>query len=92
MIKLIISDMDGTLLHDDKSLPKEYPQLVNRLSEEGVIMGIASGRQYANLFQCFSDIAEKMLFISENGGLVAMGKEILYCEDFPKEEVHQLLK
>lgn len=92
MIKLVISDMDGSLLHNDKRLPKDYPKLVEELSEKGVIMGIASGRQYANLFQCFPQVADKMLFISDNGGLIAMGEEILYCEEFLKEQVCELLR
>ena len=49
MIKLIASDLDGTLLHGgEQSLSPRVLDLVHRLTERGVRFIAASGRQYDN--------------------------------------------
>lgn len=38
MVKLIATDMDGTLLDDKKRLPAEFPQLLKVLTERKVAL------------------------------------------------------
>lgn len=45
MIKLIATDLDGTLLKSDKSIPEGFMQAAERLMDAGVIFVAASGRQ-----------------------------------------------
>ena len=49
MIRLIVTDMDGTLLHDDKSMPDGTFALIDALHARGIHFAAASGRQYACL-------------------------------------------
>ncbi len=79
MIKFIASDLDGTLLDDEKRLPREIFGLIDALYERGVLFAPASGRQYANLRTLFAPVADKVLFICENGALVRYREEKLYC-------------
>ena len=55
MIKLIASDVDGTLLRggEDTPLPTALPELILRLKEKGIFFVAASGRQYPNLRRVF---------------------------------------
>ena len=47
MIKLVASDLDGTLLlHKAQSLPEEIFSLIRQLEELGIMFVAASGRQY----------------------------------------------
>ena len=46
MIKLILSDMDGTLLDDEAKLPAEFDAMMAKLKDRGVMFAPASGRQY----------------------------------------------
>ena len=46
MIKLILSDMDGTLLDDDGQVPEGFDAVIGQLRERGVIFAPCSGRQY----------------------------------------------
>ena len=39
MIRLIASDLDGTLLRTDKSLPESFGETFDELREEGYLMG-----------------------------------------------------
>ncbi|MBR7099666.1 MAG: HAD family phosphatase [Clostridia bacterium] len=80
MIKLIASDLDGTLLLPDGSLPEESLELIELLHQKGVIFCVASGRQYESLKRLFAPVADKVLFIAENGALVFYKGQQLFGE------------
>ncbi|MHC3467713.1 Cof-type HAD-IIB family hydrolase [Streptomyces sp. 7R007] len=69
-IRLIVTDMDGTLLDDAKRLPAGLWETLAELRRRGVLFSPASGRQYATLAREFADVAEGMVFIAENGTYV----------------------
>lgn len=70
MIRLIFSDMDGTLLDENGRLPAEFGDLYARLRERGILFAPASGRQYASLCKTFAPWREEMLFVAENGTMI----------------------
>ncbi|MFB7337706.1 Cof-type HAD-IIB family hydrolase [Streptomyces adustus] len=69
-IRLVVTDMDGTLLDDDKRVPDGLWEVLALLRERGVLFSPASGRQYATLAREFAEVAEGMVFIAENGTYV----------------------
>ncbi|QHC32411.1 Cof-type HAD-IIB family hydrolase [Streptomyces sp. HF10] len=69
-IRLIVTDMDGTLLDDDKRIPAGLWPMLAELRERGILFSPASGRQYATLARQFAEVAEGMVFIAENGTYV----------------------
>ncbi|MGY6019442.1 Cof-type HAD-IIB family hydrolase [Streptomyces spinosirectus] len=69
-IRLIVTDMDGTLLDDAKRIPPGLWDTLAELRRRGVLFSPASGRQYATLAREFDDVAEGMVFIAENGTYV----------------------
>ncbi len=78
MIKLIATDMDGTLLDSNNKINPEFYEVFEKLKEKDIIFAAASGRQYYNLVDRFEDIKDNMMFIAENGTFVMhKGKEIL---------------
>ena len=93
MIKLVASDLDGTLLlNGAQSLPKELFPLIRELKNLGILFVAASGRQYANMERLFAPVAEDMAYISENGGLAVQNGKVLYQDSFPKEFVLEVIK
>ena len=54
MIKLIFSDMDGTLLDENGKLPVEFADLMAKLKARNVAFCPASGRQYYSLADSFA--------------------------------------
>ncbi len=76
-IRLIATDMDGTLVDDQKQIHDELWPLVDELHARGITFCPASGRQYHNLVQEFEGVADELVFIAENGTyVVARGREI----------------
>lgn len=69
-IRLIVTDMDGTLLDDAKRIPDGLWPMLAELRRRGVLFSPASGRQYATLARQFAEVAEGMVFIAENGTYV----------------------
>jgi len=70
MIRLIASDMDGTLLDSRKRLPAGFLDAILKLKDQGVLFAVASGRQYAALRRDLEALVPYMYFICENGALV----------------------
>lgn len=81
MIKLIVTDIDGTLLPDGEDLIHPgYFDLIKKLSRHGIIFGAASGRQYASLRKLFYPVQDDLVYITENGAhVIYKGKELLYA-------------
>ncbi|MDD3885574.1 MAG: HAD family hydrolase [Victivallaceae bacterium] len=90
-IRLIAVDMDGTLLNDDKEVPAGFGGMVLRLYERGVRVVIASGRQYFNIVSMFPELADKLLFIAENGGLAFDGRKNIFANAIPRPTLRRVL-
>lgn len=70
MIKLIMSDMDGTLLDENGQLPQGFDDIIRQLREKGVLFAPCSGRQYYSLLETFKGYEDEFLFLAENGTMV----------------------
>lgn len=92
MIKLVASDLDGTLLLDGaQQLPGDIFPLIRRLKDMGILFVAASGRQYANMKNLFAPVLSDMAFICENGAMAIRGEEILYRDSFDSALVREIL-
>ena len=71
MIRLIASDIDGTLLQGDESTlrPALFGE-IRRLREKGILFCPASGRQYHSLRRLFAPVADELAYLCENGAAV----------------------
>ena len=56
MIKLIATDIDGTLVKDGSLLiDPEYMSVIDRLIDKGIIFVVCSGRQFSSEFKLFGN-------------------------------------
>lgn len=98
MIKLIASDIDGTLIpYDQQDLPRELFPLIRRLKAAGVLFCPASGRTYHSLRRLFAPVAENMCFLCENGAILyGPGEEgsapVLMKTTIPRREALDLAR
>lgn len=72
-LRLVVADMDGTLLDERGDVPAGLWPLVERMRAAGVVFAPASGRQHATLAHMFADLGDDLLVIAENGSYVARG-------------------
>lgn len=88
-IRLVATDMDGTLLNDRKELPADFIPWV--LAHPQIQVAIASGRQYATLYRDFQAIAHRLIFIAENGSFIFHQGEMIHCDPMETESVLRTL-
>ena len=70
MIKLIASDMDGTLLNSDHKIPKENIELIKFAQKNGIQFVVATGRAYYEALPALNGESIKCDVISFNGGII----------------------
>lgn len=77
MVKLVVSDMDGTLLAQDSVLGGQALRMKQKLKEKGILFTMATGRS-----QCLSEEYEKLLeleipYVACNGAVILKQGEII---------------
>ncbi len=91
MIKLIASDMDGTLLTTDKKLPEQFGKMLSDLKKKDVCFMVASGRSYTALEPLFRDFKEKPDLICDNGAFLVFGGKVCDISVIKKETVRKVI-
>jgi Cof subfamily protein (haloacid dehalogenase superfamily) len=76
-VRLVVADMDGTLLDADGRVPETFWPVLAELRARGIAFSPASGRQSATLQRLFAGASHGMVVIAENGAFVAQdGQEV----------------
>ncbi|WP_407435687.1 HAD family hydrolase [Treponema sp.] len=89
-ISLILSDLDGTLFRNDKSISDFTKQMIARAQASGILFGISTARASVNAVK-FLDGIKPDVFISNGGGLVMCGSKKIYSCEFTPEETRSLI-
>lgn len=92
MIRLIASDVDGTLIKD--STPDLYPEMVDairKLKEKGILFCAASGRQYESLKNVFREVAEDIAYIAENGAHIRYQHKNISVTPMKREHIEGIM-
>lgn len=92
MIRMIASDLDGTLLEPVEHLPDGLFETLEALDKLGITFVAASGRQYDNLRRLFAPAASRMGFICENGALNVLRGEKVSSKPIPREMAIRLIR
>lgn len=87
MIKLIASDLDGTLLDNEGKLPEGIFQAIEKLAAQGILFCPASGRQLTALKKMFEPVSDKILIMAENGAIVSYKDDLLRCDSLPRQDI-----
>jgi Cof subfamily protein (haloacid dehalogenase superfamily) len=68
-IKMVVTDMDGTLLNSRHEVSQHFFELYEELKKREILFVAASGRQYNSIAEKLSQIQSEIIIIAENGGL-----------------------
>ena len=94
MIKLIVSDLDGTLLRPDGTLPTSFFPVLEKLHAKGAAFAVATGRQIVSCEKLFSPagpLANSVYFITQNGSCLYQNGVQLHHQPLPKPLVEEVL-
>ena len=79
MIKLIVSDFDGTLLpYGEEHLSSDILTLLGQALDEGRAVAVSSGRTYGELYPHFGPLAERIRFICCDGAYTVWQGRTIY--------------
>jgi Cof subfamily protein (haloacid dehalogenase superfamily) len=70
LIKLIVSDLDGTLLGFDKKIKEEDKRAIQAAIEHGMDFAVASGRMDIEILEVLKEIEQKAHRVSQNGAYI----------------------
>ncbi|RJF44784.1 HAD family hydrolase [Actinomyces sp. 2119] len=85
-LRLVVSDMDGTLVDGEGRVPPGFAQAVSDMRASGVTFAPASGRQLANLRSVLGPEVDDSPVIAENGALVVQGQEEIHSDTISARE------
>ena len=84
-IKMICSDIDGTLLqYGRKKLEGEIFDQIRALHDRSILFCPASGRQYTSLRLLFEPVADCCVFLCENGGVLFKDEQCIAENPMPR--------
>ena len=70
MYKVVVSDLDGTLLNSDQEVSELSKKVIRELHNRGIKFYIATGRAYPDAKRIMESIGIKIPLISANGGVI----------------------
>ncbi|WP_077609416.1 HAD family hydrolase [Clostridium sp. Marseille-P2415] len=93
MIKLIASDIDGTLVTDGShEVNPELYDMILKLRAKGIQFAAASGRQWASIESIFDPIKEKVFYLSDNGAYVGCHGRNLFTNPIDRQTVMDMIQ
>ena len=96
MIKLIATDVDGTLVKDGTmTINPEYMTVIRKLTELGITFVVCSGRQYDSERKLFEPVKDLVYFVSDGGTVIRKNDKILKVHTLPDEvwkRMHHMVK
>ena len=91
-IKLIVTDMDGTLLRSDHSLNPEFYTIYEELKQNNILFVPASGRQYYSIINYVEHIKDELAIIAENGTYVTYKGQEVFVDELDKSVIIEIIE
>ncbi|UMB53374.1 Cof-type HAD-IIB family hydrolase [Lutibacter sp. A64] len=83
-VKLVVTDMDGTLLNSESKISDHFLGLYKQLKKNNIKFIAASGRQYFSIVDRFDkSIQDEITIIAENGAFAMRGNKELFTLELP---------
>ena len=94
MYKLVVIDLDGTMLNSYGVVTNETKEVIKKVEKQGVEVVIASGRPIDSIKEIAKEIESKNYFIAGNGAIIydIKNDEIIYEKTLSKEKVLEIIK
>ncbi|TYP99681.1 hypothetical protein C7447_101285 [Tenacibaculum adriaticum] len=91
-VKLVATDMDGTLLNSKGEVSDRFFELFEELKNLGVLFVAASGRQYYSIVEKLKPIKDEIYVIAENGALTMKQDQELQIKEIHRDVYVDLIE
>ena len=91
MIKLILTDLDHTLLRSDGSISEETLNVLKDVRARGVLLAIATARYWIGA-EKYIDLLAPDYEITTDGTLIHSHDELIYSSEFSKEDTNLIVR
>lgn len=91
MIKLIATDLDGSLLNDEKQVPADLDRVLAQLKEKGIAFAAVTGRNFDATTPALGDKVLDMICVCNNGANIYENGEMIINHALTKQQVHRTL-
>lgn len=88
--KMLLFDLDGTLLRSDKTISGRTLSTLKKCRENGILIGVSTSRSEQNSLAYLNELTPDIL-ISSGGALVKYGDEYVYRAEFSAEETKSMI-
>ena len=88
--KLLLFDLDGTLLRSDKTISQTTLRALQETRKKGILIGVSTSRGEQNALSFIEELQPDVL-IASGGALVKYNGEYIYKAEFSKEETKQMI-
>ena len=89
--KLLLFDLDETLLRSDKTISKRTLEVLERCREKGYLIGVSTSRGEANSLHYISELQPDVIICS-GGAVVKYKGQYIYRAEFTMEETNQMIQ
>jgi Cof subfamily protein (haloacid dehalogenase superfamily) len=90
-VKLVVSDMDGTLLNSKGKVSPQFFNLFKELQKRNIYFCAASGRQHNSIVDKLAAIKNDIHVIAENGAIAKKDEEILLLTSLASEKITSII-
>lgn len=92
MVKLIATDLDGTMLDDEKKIPANFDEILRKLSDRKIRFAVSSGRSFCTLKKQFENYLDDLIFICDNGAYVFDKGHMVSTSVLPHDAVVNIIR
>lgn len=88
--RLLLFDLDGTLLRSDKSISDKTLSTLRQCREKGIMIGVSTSRSEQNSMT-FLDELKPDILIASGGALIKSGSNYIYKAEFSEAETRDMI-
>jgi len=89
-MKLLLFDLDGTLLRSDSTISEKTLHALNLCRERGILIGICTSRAIHNCLTFLPNLLPD-LFIASGGAVIQYRGDYIYTAEFSVEETRSMI-
>lgn len=89
--KLLLFDLDGTLLRSDKIISDSSIETLEKCRETGLLISVSTSRSQQNSLKYIAELAPEII-VSSGGALITYKNKPVYKAEFSVNEVNRIIR